>query len=248
MSLEHFRANKRRILRLEAHFEPYSHLRLNTTILRDHAIEVHAPKNRSKRRYRVDVDLRLLSERAPLWIDVALLGFARRYVHAIEHESESPEQDARAAAYCDELFQFFEKIKSETIERPNEGSELGLEELWRKIRLEYFPEQAEIDHYSVVWSKRDHRSALASCNVDRQRVQVAGAMNLPDSRPLLEPLLYHEMCHAALGQPQVVNGRRIMHGKEFKALEKRHPQIEALNNWITAGGWEQAVRDYQKRS
>ena len=66
-------------------------------------------------------------------------------------------------------------------------------------------------------------------------------MQEENALPYLEPLLYHEMCHAALGEPEIVKGKRIMHGSDFKALEKKHPEITQLNSWIKSGGWNKAV-------
>jgi hypothetical protein len=65
----------------------------------------------------------------------------------------------------------------------------------------------------------------------------------------LEPLLYHEMCHAVLGSTLHASGNRSWHGKEFKALERRHPGSKDLNAWMKSGGWAKAVRrDRGKRS
>lgn len=114
--------------------------------------------------------------------------------------------------------------------------------LWRKTRREYFPDRDDIDSYRVVWSERDHTSTLASCNPVRRRVSVARAMKQPGALPHLEALLYHEMCHAVLGKPEVRDGRRIIHGSDFKLLERRHGGIAPLDKWIKEGGWRDAVR------
>jgi hypothetical protein len=42
-------------------------------------------------------------------------------------------------------------------------------------------------------------------------------------------------------------GRRQWHGREFRALEARHPDIEAMNVWIRSGGWAMAVRANRAR-
>ena len=69
-----------------------------------------------------------------------------------------------------------------------------------------------------------------------------GAMQHPECTGVLEALLYHELCHAVLGPLPVVRGRRAVHGREFRALERRHPAIPALDAWIKQGGWRTAVR------
>lgn len=125
-------------------------------------------------------------------------------------------------------------------------NKIELHDLWKKIRVEYFPEHNEIDNYRVLWSKRKHSSCLASCNYQRKKVIVADVMSQDECYEYLEPLLYHEMCHAVLGKPAVVNGRRVMHGREFKALERRHPQIKKLDAWLKTGGWNRAVKKWRK--
>ena len=133
-----------------------------------------------------------------------------------------------------------------TIEREISIDE-DLSSLWLAIRAHYFPDRPEIDSYRVIWSYRKHSFTLASCNVERRRVAVAHVMQLEDARPFLDPLLYHEMCHAVLGIPPRVNGRRQIHGREFKEIERRHPGIKALDAWIRAGGWRHAVRKSRRR-
>ena len=119
-----------------------------------------------------------------------------------------------------------------------------LRQMWISIRQHYFPAQPELDTYSLSWSYRNHRCTLASCNVDRRRILVAHLMRYPEAISFLEPLLFHEMCHAALGKPKRRGRRRILHGREFRALERQHPRIVELDGWIKAGGWHRLVRLY----
>lgn len=122
--------------------------------------------------------------------------------------------------------------------------------LWRSIRLEYFPQRPDIDDYVVHWSKRKQKRTLAACYTEEKRVIVARELNYSDLHHWLHPLLYHEMCHAVLGDdvPQR-NGKRQWHGRKFKDLEARHPLLEHFNEWVHKGGWEHAVRsDRAKRA
>lgn len=117
-----------------------------------------------------------------------------------------------------------------------------LNQLWCNVRAAYFPDRSDIDDYRVIWSMRRQTRSLATCNVHTKKVNVAHAMNRPEYQAYLEALLYHEMCHAVLGEAKIVNGRRVIHGREFKMLERRHPGIKPFDAWIKAGGWRQAVR------
>lgn len=126
-------------------------------------------------------------------------------------------------------------------EKPELDSNI-LKKLWYDLIDGYFPQRQDLKNYRLVWSGKRQTRSLASCSVHKRTIRVAKAMALPSSRPYLEALIYHELCHAVLGPPKIVRGRRIMHGKDFKALERRHPNIKYLDDWINAGGWDRAVR------
>ena len=152
------------------------------------------------------------------------------------------------------LFNFFQRpferkqtaarSQAVRIRRParSPAGDQTLQALWHKTRREFFPDRPEIDNYRIVWSSRKLKRTLASCNLSRRRVAVARELNHPEHLAWLEPLLYHEMCHAYLGPRQ-----RAWHGKEFKTLERRHPRMQALSLWIKKGGWLSAVRSDRAR-
>jgi len=112
-----------------------------------------------------------------------------------------------------------------------------LREKWLKTRLSYFPESPHLDDFQIVWSGRRQIRTLGSCSPYRRKISIAGELNHHSCLPQLEPLLYHEMCHAYLAP---FNCRK--HGIEFHKLERRHPQIKALRRWIKIGGWAAAVK------
>lgn len=126
--------------------------------------------------------------------------------------------------------------------RPTMESGIILIEIWKRLRIEYFPDRADIDSYSVGWSRRSQRRTLASCNIDRRRVVVARELRGEECRRWLEPLLYHEMCHAVLGKDvEYYRSKRAWHGREFRDLERRHAGTSELDAWIRSGGWRRAV-------
>ena len=126
--------------------------------------------------------------------------------------------------------------------------DLLLKSIWLKLRADYFPDRADLDQYLVRWSGRRQRRVLASVSIVRKFVSVAKELSHLDHYGWLEPLLYHEMCHAVLGENVETRRRkRQWHGREFKSLEKIHPGSESLNAWIKAGGWTKAVRSSRAR-
>lgn len=133
---------------------------------------------------------------------------------------------------------------------PGRENDVFLYGFWRDLRLKWFPERDDLDQYLVYWSQRKQKRTLATCNIGKKRIIVARELNYSHLRPWLQPLLYHEMCHAYLGDSVYSkSSRSAWHGKEFRALERRHPQMREFNHWVKSGGWETAVRsDRAKRA
>lgn len=121
--------------------------------------------------------------------------------------------------------------------------------VWKNLRREFFPDHAHIDEYTVAWSARPQKRVLASCNIRRRRIVVAQELFEPTAARWIAPVLYHEMCHAVIGEGVHLSqsGKRLWHGRQFRQLEARHPDIEAMNAWIATGGWAMAVRSHRAR-
>lgn len=120
--------------------------------------------------------------------------------------------------------------------------------LWHSVAETHFPDAKHLSSYTIGWSTRRQKRTLASCCIERQMVRVARELNYPELHCWLEPLIYHEMCHAVLGHTVPIrNRKRCWHGPEFKQLERRHPGIAQLDNWIKSGGWAKAVRSDRAR-
>jgi len=124
-----------------------------------------------------------------------------------------------------------------------------LHSLWCSLRAEFFPQHPQIDDYTVAWSSRPQKRVLASCNIRDCRVVVARELFEPAASRWIAPVLYHEMCHAVIGVEvrRSSSGKRLWHGAQFRELEARHPDIPALNAWISTGGWAMAVRSNRAR-
>jgi hypothetical protein len=129
------------------------------------------------------------------------------------------------------------------------SSDLTLKNIWDDLVRRYFSDRLDLFDYSLEWSRRNQKRTLASCNIKRRRVVVARELDREELALWLEPLLYHELCHAVLGKSITSkDGRRAWHGREFRALERRHPGIAALDHWIKSGGWRSAVRSARARA
>lgn len=132
--------------------------------------------------------------------------------------------------------------------RSSSHDDLFLKSIWLKLRAEYFSDRVDLDLYLVRWSRRRQRRVLASVSISRKLVSVAKELASEPHHCWLEPLLYHEMCHAVLGENVPTRKRKKQwHGREFKTLERSHPATHSLNTWIKAGGWTKAVRSHRAR-
>jgi len=167
----------------------------------------------------------------------------------IEYSSTSKARIAVIMSFSPALlFRSLRKKKRHKAHRVVYDSDPRLKAWWCTIRLKYFPDLPELDEYVVTWSKRRQKRVLASCNIVDRRVLVAQELKEPSAIRWLDAILYHEMCHAAIGKAVPRRrGQRSWHGPEFKGLEARHPDIPALNLWIRTGGWTMAVRSHRAR-
>lgn len=138
-----------------------------------------------------------------------------------------------------------EVVRLEVIsEKPAAGerqpSSAHLKETWKTLVHRYFPHRLDLLEYTVVWSGKRQKRTLASCNILRKRIAVAQELKVAHLTHWLDPLLYHEMCHAVLGENVGRDRRgRKWHGAQFKRLESQHPGIALLDAWIKAGGGQQ---------
>lgn len=124
-----------------------------------------------------------------------------------------------------------------------------LQSVWQALREEFFPDRSDLDDYTISWSSRPQKRVLASCNIRHRRVIVARELFEPAACRWVSPVVFHEMCHAVLGESvTTTTGRRLWHGREFRNLEALHPDIPALNLWIKSGGWAMAVRSYRAKA
>lgn len=229
MFFDHFPCAQRRLLRLQAYFEPYDHF---SVCVEDADVPFRFSSDvgsKTPRSYSVVVAERLLESVLPEDFEAKVLSAALQWECSVRNQQTS---DYRA---LQEQFPVPERIYEDS-----------LRAVWKSLQEKYFPERSDLLDYQLSWSQRRQTQSLASCSVATKRVHVARSMQHEDARAHLEALLYHEMVHAFLGEPPIENGKRIVHGPEFKQYESRHPQIPALNAWIKQGGWDRVVADVER--
>lgn len=153
-----------------------------------------------------------------------------------------------------EIFKYFKVSKPKRTTRSSKArartfdlDNQALLVIWQNLSAKYFPLNLELATYKVKWSSRKQKRVLGSCSIRSKRISIAPALSLPACERWLEAVLYHEMCHAVLGDSIArLSGRRAWHGPEFKLLESQHPDTKGLKEWMRSGGWHMAVKEFHR--
>ena len=84
----------------------------------------------------------------------------------------------------------------------------------------------------LYWSAKVNHSTMGSYNVNEDVLMVNRGLDRPDVPAyVLDFIMYHELLHKALGI-KTSGARRMAHTKEFRELEKEHPDYERAQSFI----------------
>lgn len=105
-----------------------------------------------------------------------------------------------------------------------EGRYYHLEEVFDSLNAQFFG--GLMGRPELTWSEQAAKRLLGHYDAAHNTIVVSRVFDRPSSpRYALEYLLYHEMLH--LKHPVKMRGlRRCVHSREFKAEEKRFPQLD----------------------
>lgn len=119
------------------------------------------------------------------------------------------------------------------------GEAFDLQEIYDEINRRYFGGGVKA---KVTWSgspvsqrrrRRLQSLKLGSYSFRTGLIRIHTALDHASvPRFVVESVVFHEMLHAALGEPRVVAGRRQLHPPEFVAAERRFPHYEATERWV----------------
>ena len=111
------------------------------------------------------------------------------------------------------------------------GVHRQLDESFRRINETYF--SAQLKQPELCWSPVRARRILGSYQERCDRLIVSRVFDTP-AVPLfvLDFLMYHELLHKFLGVGRRGDGRRCMHGPEFKELERKFARFEEAQAFI----------------
>jgi hypothetical protein len=173
-----------------------------------------------------------IRERLIRW---AMLPMTRRARRAAARDKREMEEAIHAyIASCGVASGSASNIDPATYQHQTTGNAYDLQELFDDVNRAFF--NGEIISY-IRWGRRASRTSYHAVKIDKDGkpfnlITISGLYDSQEvPRFAIRGLIYHEMLHIAI-PPKTVNGRRVIHGRDFKAAERKYP---FYNQWIK---WE----------
>lgn len=113
------------------------------------------------------------------------------------------------------------------------GLKYDLQDIFNKVNIEYFDN--ELVSF-LRWGKKGTRTSYQNWynteeNENVSMITIAALYNHPDIPEFaIKSVMFHEMLHIAV-PPYIKNGRRVVHGREFREAQKRNPDLEKWFHW-----------------
>ncbi|MEJ2051214.1 MAG: hypothetical protein P8Y60_15485, partial [Calditrichota bacterium] len=110
------------------------------------------------------------------------------------------------------------------------GKFYDLEKIFTRINARYF--KNTLNQPSIKWSHRENRRRLGHFDSGKFKITINKLLDQP-SVPyfVVEGIVYHELLHM-VHPVKNHNGRRIIHGRNFKIDEQKYENHRNLQNWI----------------
>jgi len=115
-------------------------------------------------------------------------------------------------------------------EKPGRHRSLGAS--FERVNKDYFA--GKMPKPKLCWSPVRARRIVGTYEEQRDRIVFTrrlDAKRIPEY--VLDFVMYHELLHKALGTRRGENGKRRMHGPEFRRLERRFPRYREAEEWLT---------------
>lgn len=123
------------------------------------------------------------------------------------------------------------------------GSVYDLGEIYQKLNGHYFGGKLDLKctWYQPKNQRRRARSmTLGTYCDDRELVRINTILDNPKVIPeFVEFVVYHEMVHHVVPAYQDRAGRRIVHGRRFREIERQFEHFDLAHEWEKKNGWSQ---------
>jgi hypothetical protein len=125
------------------------------------------------------------------------------------------------------------RIDPAVFKHQTKGLVFDLQVIFDTLNRVYF--QNKIESY-IRWGRAASKTSYQDTRLDKNGnrfnlITVSGVYDSPRvPEYVIYGLIYHEMLHIAI-PPRRVNGRRVIHGRDFKAAMKKYPFEEKWVKW-----------------
>jgi hypothetical protein len=110
------------------------------------------------------------------------------------------------------------------------GKFYDLEKIFTRINTRYF--KNTLSQPAIKWSHRENRRRLGHYNSGKVEITINKILDQPTVPYfVVEGIVYHELLHI-VHPVKNHNGRRIIHGRNFKIDEQKYENHRNLQNWI----------------
>jgi len=107
----------------------------------------------------------------------------------------------------------------------------SLEESFERVNVEYF--QSQLEQPELCWSPVRARRILGSYQERSDRLIISQVFDSPKVPVfVLDYLMYHELLHKFLGIGRRHDGKRCMHGKDFRELEQKYSRFDEAQAFL----------------
>jgi hypothetical protein len=111
------------------------------------------------------------------------------------------------------------------------GRVRSLDESFARVNARYF--RGQLGKPGLYWSPKAARRVLGTYHERSDRVIISRSLDAARVPVfVLDYLMYHELLHKFLGPQRRRDGRRNLHGAEFKRLEKRFESLPEARQWL----------------
>ena len=189
-----------------------------------------------------------IRERLVRWAMLPMTRSARRGINFASDKRNLEEAIRTYMDSCGVQRERKSRIDPAAFERQTKGLTYDLQSIFDALNREYF--QGGINSY-IRWGYSASRTSYQTARIDKEGnlfnlITVSGVYDSPQvPEYAIRGLVYHEMLHIAI-PPRLVNSRRVIHGRDFKAAERKFPFYEQWVKWERENMWR-LVRNAKRR-
>jgi predicted metal-dependent hydrolase len=205
----HFRNKFKRIY---AEFYPYRTIR--------HRIEWTRFSIRAK------ISVRLQNAPIPILQVLAIILLAKVYKQSVSRSVRQTYSE-----FIKNLPQKDSRINGRSLEHYTPlGRVYNLNEIYQDLNTAYFDNNSNVE--TIGWSKRKSYTRLGFYDPRRDLLVISKIFDsIQVPKEIVKYLVFHEMLHIKIPSMEI-DGRRRIHSAEFKQLEHRYPNYDAIQKWI----------------